>query len=309
MKSVLAGRAALVANVIAPSERKKGDLAQNHRDPQGRAPTDAELEVPQPCDAQPDSDTQGAHPELLPEVVVHNQNDLDDSAAGVKACPFCNPELFDGALSEAPEVALCERHITHAAAEIFRDTARRVETQTRVVCSWCGQEMEPKPCEPKFAGDISHTICPTCKARWEAEAAAGQPDGLVNTACARAHALPSRNDVAALLISSDRNGLAAPDALRAHNINPPLLNRVTVLAPCITVNSSSARPARPSLNETSLLDRGLSVLELCRSGYFFCRTCERIVEPENQGEHNQRCPYCYSQRVEWIPPALSSEVA
>ena len=36
----------------------------------------------------------------------------------------------------------------------------------RVICSWCRREMPPVPCLPAHAGQVSHTICPECRAKY-----------------------------------------------------------------------------------------------------------------------------------------------
>jgi len=41
-----------------------------------------------------------------------------------------------------------------------------------------------------------------------------------------------------------------------------------------------------------------------RLGSHFCLACQHLIEPENQGEHNQQCPECGSRRITWLPPVL-----
>jgi hypothetical protein len=35
----------------------------------------------------------------------------------------------------------------------------------RVVCAWCGAALGQRACEPEKDGEVTHGICPTCKAR------------------------------------------------------------------------------------------------------------------------------------------------
>jgi DNA-directed RNA polymerase subunit RPC12/RpoP len=46
------------------------------------------------------------------------------------------------------------------------------------------------------------------------------------------------------------------------------------------------------------------LLKVYVTGFYFCVSCHRIIEPENLGEFNQCCPRCHSRRVKFCPPEL-----
>lgn len=63
-----------------------------------------------------------------------NPRDLPAASAAMavrEACPFCDPDIFDGALDEVPDVKLCELHVNHPCAEVFEQPAYRRSAQFR----------------------------------------------------------------------------------------------------------------------------------------------------------------------------------
>lgn len=60
----------------------------------------------------------------------------------------------------------------------------------------------------------------------------------------------------------------------------------------------SCRPKKLSFN--------LNLVDLSISGFYFCRECQRVTEPDNCGEFNQVCCHCHSFRVKWCPPIFTA---
>lgn len=53
--------------------------------------------------------------------------------------------------------------------------------------------------------------------------------------------------------------------------------------------------------------RPVSFSAACRTGFWFCQTCERLTEP--QGEIHKICghKHCGSSRLQYVPPVQTTE--
>ena len=49
----------------------------------------------------------------------------------------------------------------------------------------------------------------------------------------------------------------------------------------------------------------LNIADLCSTGFYFCKSCQRVTELDHAGDYNQCCAYCGSWRVKWHPPVSS----
>lgn len=45
--------------------------------------------------------------------------------------------------------------------------------------------------------------------------------------------------------------------------------------------------------------------ELCRSGFFFCVSCQKVTE--KIGDDLNKCCWCGSMRVKWFPAVIEDE--
>jgi hypothetical protein len=56
-------------------------------------------------------------------------------------------------------------------------------------------------------------------------------------------------------------------------------------------------PARP-------LSMDLNIVDLCRTGFWFCRQCQRITEPRDNNQGREVCLHCGSMRIKFNLPVL-----
>jgi hypothetical protein len=50
------------------------------------------------------------------------------------------------------------------------------------------------------------------------------------------------------------------------------------------------------------LSFNLNLVDLCVSGFWFCRSCYKVTEPTENYAGTNVCLFCASPRIKWNPP-------
>lgn len=61
------------------------------------------------------------------------------------------------------------------------------------------------------------------------------------------------------------------------------------------------------VEKLALINRKLSLVDVCLTGFWFCKGCQRITEIEENYAGTNVCVLCESPRIKWHQPLFTKE--